>query len=187
MPNQLEVTRLLIELSDGNHATVNDLLPLVYDELRRMAANYLRKEPDAHTLQPTALVNEAYLRLVDQTRVSWQNRAHFFGIAAQMMRRILIDHARAQKADKRLGRLEKLQLDENVDKAVEMSADLVALDEALRNLAKVDEPLAKLVELRYFGGLTFEEAAEVLGVSIITAKRHWELARTWLYGHLSRT
>jgi len=187
MPNQEEVTRLLLELSDGNQATVNDLLPLVYDELRRMAASYLRKERADHTLQPTALVNEAYLRLVDQTRVSWQNRAHFFGVAAQMMRRILIDHARAQKADKRLGKVEKLQLDENIDKAVEMSDELIALDDALKDLAKVDAPLARLVELRYFGGLTFEETAEVLGVSVITAKRHWELARTWLYGHLSRT
>jgi RNA polymerase sigma factor (TIGR02999 family) len=104
-----------------------------------------------------------------------------------MMRRILIDHARAQKADKRLGQVEKLQLDENIDKAVELSDELVALDDALKDLAKVDEPLARLVELRYFGGLTFEETAEVLGVSVITAKRHWELARTWLYGHLSRT
>lgn len=186
MPNQEEVTRLLLELSGGNRATVNDLLPLVYDELKRMAAQYLRKERADHTLQPTALVNEAYLRLVDQTRVSWQNRAHFFGIAAQMMRRILIDHARAHNADKRQGHAEKLQLDENIDKAVELSAELVALDDALKDLAKVDEPLARLVELRYFGGLTFEETAEALGVSVITAKRHWELARTWLYGHLSR-
>src|SRR5688500_5472316 len=187
MPDQENVTQLLIELSEGKRATVDDLLPLVYGELKKMAANYLRKERPDHTLQPTALVNEAYLRLVDQTRVSWQNRAHFFGIAAQMMRRILIDHARAQKAGKRLGNVEKLQLDENIDKAVEMGPDLVALDEALRSLAEMDPQLARLVELRYFGGLTFEETAEVLGVSLITAKRHWELARSWLYKHLNRT
>ena len=187
MPNQENVTQLLLELSEGNQATVNDLLPLVYDELRKMAANYLRRERPDHTLQPTALVNEAYLRLVDQTRVNWQNRAHFFGVAAQMMRRILIDHARAQKADKRLGKVEKLQLDENIDKAAELGTDLIALDEALQNLAEMDPKLARLVELRYFGGLTFEETAEVLGVSVITAKRHWELARSWLYRLLSRT
>ena len=182
-----DVTRLLIELTRGNDAAVDALLPLIYDELRSLAANYLRRERPDHTLQPTALVHEAYLRLVDQTRVNWQNRAHFFGVAAQMMRRILIDHARAQKADKRLGKVEKLQLDENIDKAVELDVDLIALDEALQQLALTDGKLAKLVELRYFGGLTFEETAEVLGVSVITAKRHWELARSWLYRHLSRT
>jgi RNA polymerase sigma factor (TIGR02999 family) len=187
MPDQDNVTQMLIKLSGGNQAAVNDLLPLVYDELKKMASNYLRRERPDHTLQPTALVNEAYLRLVDQTRVNWQNRAHFFGIAAQMMRRILIDHARAQKAGKRLGKVEKLQLDENIDKAVELDVDLIALDEALQNLALMDGKLAKLVELRYFGGLTFEETAEVLGVSVITAKRHWELARSWLHRHLSRT
>jgi RNA polymerase sigma-70 factor, ECF subfamily len=184
MPNQENITQLLIELSNGNRATLDDLLPLVYDELKRMAAGYLRRERVDHTLQPTALVNEAYLKLVDQTRVSWQNRAHFFGVAANIMRRILVDHARSHNAEKRFGGLEKLQLDENIDQAVEMSGELIALDDALKNLAKVDEPMAKLVELRYFGGLTFEEAAEVLGVSVITAKRHWKLARSWLYGQL---
>jgi RNA polymerase sigma-70 factor, ECF subfamily len=187
MPNQENITQLLIALSSGNHATIDDLLPLVYDELKRMAAGYLRRERVDHTLQPTALVHEAYLKLIDQTRVSWQNRAHFFAVAAQVMRRILVDHARAHNAEKRFGALEKLQLDENIDKAVELSGELIALDDALKNLAKVDEPMAKLVELRYFGGLTFEETAEVLGVSVITAKRHWKLARSWLYGQLNQT
>jgi RNA polymerase sigma factor (TIGR02999 family) len=187
MSEQENVTRLLLELSNGDDGAVGALLPVVYDELKRLAANYLRRERGDHTLQPTALVHEAYIKLIDQTRVSWQNRAHFFGIAAQIMRRILIDHARQHKADKRSGEINKLQLDENIDKAVEMSSDLVALDEALNDLAKVDAQLAKLVELRYFGGLTFEETAEVLGISSITAKRHWKLAQAWLYGQLNRT
>ena len=187
MSEKESVTNLLLELSNGNRAVTDNLLPIVYDELKKLAAGYLRRERAGHTLQTTALVHEAYLKLIDQTRVSWQNRAHFFGVAAQVMRRILVDHARAHKAEKRFGGLEKLQLDENIDKAVEMSGELVALDDALKNLAKVDAPMAKLVELRYFGGLTFEEAAEVLGVSVITVKRHWKLARSWLYGQLNQT
>jgi RNA polymerase sigma factor (TIGR02999 family) len=187
MADQENITQLLIELSNGNNSTVNDLLPLVYDELRRMAAKYLRRERVDHTLQPTALVHEAYMKLIDQTRVSWQNRAHFFGVSAQVMRRILVDHARAHNAGKRSGGFEKFEFDENIDKAVERSSELVALDDALKELARVDEQLAKLVELRYFGGLTFEETAEVLGVSVITAKRYWKLARGWLQGHLTRT
>jgi RNA polymerase sigma factor (TIGR02999 family) len=187
MPNQENITQLLIELSNGNQASVNDLLPLVYEELKKMAANYLRRERADHTLQPTALVHEAYLKLIDQTRVSWQNRAHFFAVSAQLMRRILVDHARSHNAEKRFGGLEKLQLDESIDKAIEIGGEILALDEALQSLAKVDPQMSKLVELRYFGGLTFEEAAEVLGVSLITVKRHWKLARAWLYGHLSQT
>lgn len=187
MANQESITQQLIELSSGNHSSVNDLLPLVYDELKRMAASYLRRERVDHTLQPTALVHEAYLKLIDQTRVSWQNRAHFFGVSAQVMRRILVDHARLHNAEKRFGGLGKLQFEENIDKAVEFSGELIALDDALKNLAEVDEQMAKLVELRYFGGLTFEETAEVLGVSVITAKRHWKLARAWLHGHLSQS
>jgi RNA polymerase sigma factor (TIGR02999 family) len=174
------VTRLLIELSHGNHAAIDALLPLIYDELRSLAANYLRRERPSHTLQPTALVHEAYLRLVDQTRVNWQNRAHFFGVAAQMMRRILVDHARAQGAGKRGADFQKLSLDENIDKAVERSHELVALDEALRELAEIDEQKSRIVELRYFGGLTVEETAEVLGVAPITVKRHWRMAKAWL-------
>jgi RNA polymerase sigma factor (TIGR02999 family) len=185
MSEQVNVTRLLMELSNGNDAVIEELLPVVYDELKKLAASYLRRERSNHTLQPTALVHEAYLRLVDQTRVSWQNRAHFFGVAAQIMRRILVDHARQHQADKRGGEFQKMQLDENVDKAVEISSELVRLDEALKDLAKSDEPLARLVELRYFGGLTFEEAAEVLGVSVMTAKRHWKLARAWLFDRMT--
>lgn len=187
MSNQENITELLLDLSQGNRSTVDDLLPLVYNELRSMAANYLRRERVDHTLQPTALVHEAYLKLIDQTRVNWQNRAHFFAVSAQAMRRILVDHARAHNAEKRFGELEKLQFDANIDKVVETSGELVALDDALKSLEKVDPQLTKLVELRYFGGLTFEEAAEVLGISVITAKRHWKLAQTWLYGQLNQT
>jgi RNA polymerase sigma factor (TIGR02999 family) len=185
MAEQENVTRLLIELSNGNNAAVDELLPVVYGELKKLAAGYLRRERVGHTLQATALVHEAYLKLVDQTRVSWQNRAHFFGVAARIMRRILVDHARRHQADKRGGEFQKLQLDEKADKAIEISGELLRLDEALGELAKSDASLAKLVELRYFGGLTFEEAAEVLGVSVITAKRHWKLARAWLYDRMT--
>ncbi len=179
------ITRLLIELSDGDASVVDELLPVVYDELKKLAAGYLRRERVDHTLQPTALVHEAYLKLIDQTRVSWQNRAHFFGIAAQLMRRILIDHAKHHNAAKRGGEVEKFQLNEDIDKAAELSTDLIRLDEALKDLAKIDPQKARLVELRYFGGLTFEEAAEVLRISTITAKRHWRVARAMLYGQLS--
>jgi RNA polymerase sigma-70 factor, ECF subfamily len=138
-------------------------------------------------LQPTALVHEAYLKLVDVNQVTWQNRAHFFGVAANLMRRILIDYARQHKADKRGGEFQKLALDENIDKAQEQSAELVALDDALETLAKIDPVKARIVELRYFGGLTVEETAEVMGISTITVKRHWRMAKAWLYGQLSNT
>jgi RNA polymerase sigma-70 factor, ECF subfamily len=180
------ITRLLIKLTHGEGAAVDALLPLIYDELRRLAAGYLRRERPDHTLQPTALVHEAYLRLVDQTRVNWQNRAHFFGVAAQMMRRLLVDHARAHNAGKRGHDFQKLSLDENIDKAVERSAELLALDDALRELAEIDPPKARLVELRYFGGLSVEETAEVLGVSAPTVKRHWRATRAWLYGRMQK-
>lgn len=185
MTNQDDVTQLLIDLSGGDRHAVEALLPAVYDEMRRLAAGYLRRERANHTLQPTALVHEAYLKLIDQTRVNWQNRAHFFGIAAQSMRRILIDHAKSRNAEKRGGDAEKFQLDENIDKARELSVEILRLDEALKDFAKADPQKARLVELRYFGGLTFEEAAEVLGISVITAKRHWRVARATLYGQLS--
>lgn len=178
------ITQLLIELTNGNHAVVDGLLPLIYGELRSLAANYLRRERSDHTLQPTALVHEAYLRLVDQTQVNWQNRAHFFGMAAQMMRRILVDHARAHKAGKRGADYQKLSLDEHLDKAVERSAELVSLDEALTELSTVDEMKARIVELRYFGGLTVEETAEVLGVTPVTINRHWRMAKAWLFGKM---
>jgi RNA polymerase sigma factor (TIGR02999 family) len=178
------VTQLLIELSHGNRAVVDQLLPLIYDELRSLAANYLRRERPDHTLQPTALVHEAYLRLVDQTRVNWQNRAHFFGVAAQIMRRLLVDHARKVNAEKRGVAFQKLSLEENIDQADERSAELIALDEALQALAVIDEQKARIVELRYFGGLSVEETAEVLNVTPITIKRHWRMAKAWLHGHM---
>jgi RNA polymerase sigma factor (TIGR02999 family) len=181
-----DVTRLLIELTRGNDAAVDALLPLIYDELRSLAANYLRRERPDHTLQPTALVHEAYLRLVDQTRVNWQNRAHFFGVAAQIMRRLLVDHARKHNAEKRGQDFKKLSLDENIDRAVERSAELIALDDALKTLATFDEQKARMVELRYFGGLSIEETADVMGVTPTTIKRHWRLVKAWLHGEMQR-
>jgi RNA polymerase sigma-70 factor (ECF subfamily) len=180
------VTKLLIELSNGDRAAVDLLLPVIYDELRKLAANYLRRERPDHTLQPTALVHEAYIRLVDQTRVNWQNRAHFFGVAAQIMRRLLVDHARKHNAEKRGQDFQKLSLDENIDRAVERSAELIALDDALRTLASFDEQKARMVELRYFGGLSIEETADVLGVTPTTIKRHWRFAKAWLHGEMQR-
>lgn len=180
------VTQLLIELSNGDRDAVDILLPVIYDELRKLAANYLRRERPDHTLQPTALVHEAYLRLVDQTRVNWQNRAHFFGVAAQIMRRLLVDHARKHNAEKRGQDFQKLSLDENIDRPIERSAELIALDDALKALAAFDGQKARIVELRYFGGLTVEETADVLGVTPITVKRHWRLAKAWLYGEMQR-
>lgn len=181
-----EITRLLIELTEGNEKVVNDIFPFIYDELRQIAGRHLRKERGNHTLQPTALVHEAYMKLVDQKAVQWQNRSHFFGIASQIMRRILVDHARKHKAEKRGGEGENISLEEEfvvVEKG--RSAKLLALDEALENLAKMDEMKAKIVELRYFGGLSVEESAEVLNVSEITVKRHWRAAKAWLYGQIS--
>ncbi len=184
--NSSDITQMLIELTDGNREVVNEILPLIYAELKKIAGNYLRKERGNHTLQPTALVHEAYMKLIDQKQVRWQNRSHFFGIAAQVMRRILMDHARKHKAEKRGGEGENLSLEEDfivIDKG--RSAELLALDEALENLAEIDEAKARIVELRYFGGLSVEETAEVLGVSEITVKRHWRMAKAWLYGQLA--
>lgn len=185
-PPAADVTQMLIELTEGNREVVNEILPLIYAELRRLAGSYLRRERASHTLQPTALVHEAYMKLIDQKNVKWQNRAHFFGIAAQIMRRILMDYARKHKAEKRGGDGENVALEEGfIIIESEKSAELLALDEALENLSKVDETKAKIVELRYFGGLSVEETAEVLGVSEITVKRHWRMAKAWLYGQLS--
>lgn len=181
------VTQLLIELSNGDRKAVDLLLPVIYDELRKLAANYLRRERPDHTLQPTALVHEAYIRLVDQTRVNWQNRAHFFGVAAQIMRRLLVDHARKHHAEKRGQNFQKLSLDENIDRAVERSSELLALDEALEALALFDQQKARMVELRYFGGLTIEETADVMGVTPTTIKRHWRFAKAWLHGEMHKS
>jgi len=180
------VTNLLIELSDGKREVVDEILPLIYGELKRIAANYLRRERSDHTLQPTALVNEAYIKMIDITQVSWQNKAHFIGVAANQMRRILVDHARERNAQKRGGELQIVTLNEEIDKGDEQSADLIALDEALDELAKMDTVKARIVELRYFGGLTMDEVAAVLGVSTITVKRHWKMAKAWLYGRLTK-
>lgn len=180
------VTELLIKLSDGKREVVDELLPIIYDELKRIAANYLRRERSDHTLQPTALVNEAYMKMIDITQVSWQNKAHFVGVAANQMRRILVDHARNHNAQKRGGEFHIMTLNEEIDKADEQSADLIALDDALTELAKMDPIKAKIVELRYFGGLSTDETAEVLGVAPITVKRHWKMAKAWLYGQLAK-
>jgi RNA polymerase sigma-70 factor (ECF subfamily) len=176
-----DVTGLLIQLSEGNKQVVNEIFPLIYGELKKIAGNYLRNERGNHTLQPTALVHEAYLKLVDHTRINWQNRAHFLGMAATMMRQILIDHARRHRAGKRGGEAENLPLEDSIIiVAGEKSMDLISLDEALKDLAKFDEFKSRLVELRYFGGLSVEETSEVLDVSEITVKRHWRLAKAWL-------
>lgn len=155
-------------------------MPLVYDELRRLASGYMRRERPDHTLQATALVHEAYLRLVDQTQIDWRGRAHFFSIAARLMRQILVDHARERNADKRGGGMTKLALDDAVSFAQENEIDLIALDDALKTLANFDQQQSQIVELRFFGGLTIEETSEVLHVSPSTVKREWGLAKAWL-------
>jgi RNA polymerase sigma factor (TIGR02999 family) len=181
-----EVTQILHDWSGGDAAAPERLMPLVYDEMRRLARSFIVRERGGHTLQPTALVHEAYVRLVDQSRVNWQNRAHFYGIAASMMRRVLIDHARAHATGKRGGATIRLSLDDVQVPVEERAASLVALDEALGRLAEVSERQAKIVELRFFGGLTDEEIAEVLGVSTRTVLRDWKTARLWLFRELSR-
>jgi len=181
-----EITAQLIAWSNGDQAALEKLMPAVYQELRRMADHYLRGEQPGHSLQPTALVHEAYLRLIDQTKVEWHNRAHFFGVAAQMMRRILIDHAKAKHRVKRGGVAPKISLDETVGLSHERAAELVALDDALQLLSEVDARKSRIVELRYFGGLTVEETAQVLGVSDKTVMRDWKLAKAWLYDEINR-
>jgi RNA polymerase sigma factor (TIGR02999 family) len=186
MTSQHEITRLLAEWSNGDRGALEKLTPLVYDELRRLAARYLRQERSGHTLQSTALVHEAYMKLVGQNNVRWQNRAHFFGIAAQMIRRILVDYARARKADKRGSGAEKLSLDEAIALPGGQDLDLVALDDALEGLAKIDARQSRLVELRFFAGLTIEETAEVMQMSLATAKRDWVAAKAWLSREVRR-
>ncbi len=181
-----DITQLLIDWNSGSRAALDALLPLVYDELRRVAAAYLRRERPGHTLQGTALVHEAYLRLIDQTRVRWQNRAHFLGVAAQMIRRILVDHARAKHSAKRGAGGVTLSLDESIEVAGGRDVDLVSLDDSLEELARLDPQQARIVELRYFTGLSIEESAEVLGISPATVKREWAVARAWLFRELSR-
>ncbi len=179
------VTQLLIGWGQGDKEALDRLVPIVYDELRRQAARYLRHERAGHTLQTTALIHEAYLRLIDQKNVHWQNRAHFFGIAAQLMRRILVDHARTRKRAKRGGSDIRVPLEDAVAIARAPQLDVVALDEALNRLAEIDEQQGKIVELRFFSGLTVEETAEVLGISPATVKRDWSMAKAWLHREIS--
>lgn len=182
------VQQLFERLRTGDQAALTELTPTLYGELHRIATRHLRGERSNHTLQPTALVHEAYMKLIDQNRVQWQNRAHFFGIAAQVMRRILMDHARKHQADKRGGEFEKLPIEEEIlIVSQDKSSELIALDEALDELAKVDPDKAKIVELRYFGGLSIEETAEVMGVSVPTINRHWKMAKAWLYSQVAGT
>ncbi len=178
---------MLREWSGGNRESLDALLPFIYAELHRQASRYLRRERAGHTLQTTALINEAYLKLIDQRTVNWQNRAHFFGIAAQAMRRILVDYARGKHREKRGGGGENLPLEEAaLLVSEETSIDLVALDEALTRLAEIDERQARIVELKYFSGLTIEETAEVLRISPATVKTDWNMAKAWLHRELTK-
>lgn len=181
-----DVTQLLHQWSSGNRNALDNLTPVVYDELRRLAAIYLSRERSDHTLQATALVHEAYMKLVDQKNVRWQNRAHFFGIAAQMIRRILVDHARGVRAAKRGGGAMALSLDEALGVSEKRDLEIEALDDALETLAKIDPQQARVVELRFFTGLSIEETAEVLGISDSTVKRDWTSAKAWLFRELTR-
>ncbi len=183
-PNPQVVTKLLVDWCDGNERAFEELMPLVMDQLKAQARRYLEKERPDHTLQATALVNEAYMRLVDQSKIRWQNRTHFFAVSAQIMRRILVDHARGRHALKRGGSAKKLSFDDLSGLLHAKQIDIVALDDALQELAKIDEKQARIVELRFFGGLSIEEAAEVVGVSRATVNREWAMARAWLHTQL---
>lgn len=176
-----QITQLLLAWGNGDQRALEELMPLVYDELRKMAARHMRRQNPGHTLQTTALVNEAYLRLIDSSQVRWQNRAHFFAVSAQLMRRILVDFARQRQNLKHGGGARKVSLDEALVVSPERGADLLALDEALTRLAALNARQAQVVELRYFGGLSEEETAEALKVSLRTVQRDWNLARLWLY------
>lgn len=185
-PSEKDVTRLLVAWSNGDQAALEQLTPLVYSELHRLAHRYLGRERKGHTLQTTALVHEAYLRLIDQKEVRWQNRAHFFAIAAQMMRRILVDYARSRNVAKRGGGARQVSLDEAMDVSDERAADVIALDEALKSLSDLDQRKGRIIELRFFGGLSIEETAEVLGVSPGTVMRDWTFAKAWLQREINK-
>jgi RNA polymerase sigma-70 factor, ECF subfamily len=184
--NSQELTDILRRWSDGDAAALEKLTPVVYDELHRIAKRYMGREREGHTLQTTALVNEAYVRLIDWKNAKWQNRAHFFGVSAQLMRRILVDFARKRPIN-RAAALQQVSLDEAFIITNEQDADLVALDEALVELATFDERKARIVELKFFGGLSVDEIAEVIGVSAVTVMREWQKAKAWLYLQLNRT
>lgn len=185
MTGKPAITELLIAWGDGDQAALDALLPVVYEELRHMAGAHLAHERPGHSLRATALVHEAYLKLVDQTRVKWQNRAHFFAVAARLMRRIVVDHARAHRALKRGGGT-VLSLDEAADLGAERDAEMLALDQCLERLSAIDPRQGRIVELRYFGGLSVEETAEALELSPATIKREWSMAKAWLHKELSR-
>lgn len=180
-----EVTNLLLELKLGNKQAEEMLIPLVYAELRRIAAAHLRRESPDHSLQPTALVHEAYLRLTELKKMDWQSRSHFFAVSANIMRRILVDHARAQRADKRGRGWDAVSLNEAILPSPQKAPEVLALDEALSRLAALDERQAKIVELRFFAGMSEEETGEVLGISARTVKRDWRIAKAWLYKELT--
>ena len=180
MTSPTPITQLLVRWNEGDRAALDELLPLVYAELRRVADAYLRHERSDHTLQPTALVHEAFLRLIGQTQVHWHRRAHFFGAAARLMRQILVDHARRHVAQKRGGLRHRLSLDETLDFCARPDLDLIALDDALTGLERLDSDQSRIVELRFFGGLTIEETGAALGISAATVKREWRMARAWL-------
>jgi RNA polymerase sigma-70 factor, ECF subfamily len=184
--DQAQLTALLQQVNAGREDALDQLMPAVYGELRRQAARYLRRERQNHTLQPTALVNEAFIKLIDQHNVRWQNRAHFFGIAAQAMRRIMVDHARTRQRVKRGGVQHAVTLDEAMIAGEPRTIDVLALDEALTRLAALDERQARIVELRYFAELSVEETAEVTGLSPATVKRDWAMARAWLHAELTK-
>lgn len=184
-PSPKEVTRLLVDWGNGDQAALDDLIPLVYEELRRMAGRYMRRESQGHTLQTSALVNEAYLRLVDQKSVQWQNRAHFFGVAAQLMRRILVDHARSRLRAKRGGGAQMVSFVEPAVMSEEV-ADVIALNAALTELEELDPRKSRIVEMKFFGGLTTEEVAEVLKVTPRTVEREWRKAKAWLHRAISK-
>jgi len=186
-PRSPDVTALLMELTNGNREAASELMPIVYDELRKLAGRYMRRERTDHTLQATALVHEAYLKLVQQQEANWQSRAHFFGIAAQVMRHILIDHARGHTSEKRGGGKRPVPLEEALIFTPEKSLELLRLDESLQRLAELDPRQGRVVELRFFGGLTVEETADVLGVSPKTVKREWSMAKAWLHGDMKRS
>jgi RNA polymerase sigma factor (TIGR02999 family) len=182
-----QITELLVRWRSGDREALDSLLPLVYDELRRIARHYLQGERPGHTLQSTALVNEAYMRLAAQDFPQWQNRAHFFAVAAQLMRQILVDYARSHRASKRGGNIHKVALDEAEGQPLAKDVDIVALDDALKHLAEMDPQQSRVVVLKFFAGLSIEDTAEVLGISPSTVKRDWITARAWLYRELNRS
>ena len=186
IPEKSDVTQLLREWNQGDSEAAARLMPLVYEELRRRAADCLRRERKDHTLQPTALVHEAYMKLMRQNRAQWENRAHFYGMAARLMRRILVDHARARNASKRGGQMRKIYLDETRELAQERAPDLLALDDALKSLAVSHPRESEIVELKFFGGLNSKEIAEILNVSTKTVLRDWQFAKAWLNRQLAR-